>query len=172
MSDALFQALFTYRPVVFQEGDFRFDITSGSLVAAGAVAVVGVVAVSTYRRVRVTDGRLRDRAVLTLLRVAALALVLFCLFRPTLVVRAAVPQQNVVAVLVDDSRSMQIPDWGGKPRAEFPRQQFGDPAGPLMKSLSERFVLKVFHFSNATGPPFGFSEPVTRTPSFASVENA
>ena len=34
MSDALFQALFTYRPVVFQEGDFRFDITSGSLVAA------------------------------------------------------------------------------------------------------------------------------------------
>ncbi len=150
MSDALFQALFTYRPVVFQEGDFRFDITSGSLVAAGAVAIVGVVAVSTYRRVRVTDGRLRDRAVLTLLRVAALALVLFCLFRPTLVVRAAVPQQNVVAVLVDNSRSMQIPDWGGKPRAEFPRQQFGDPAGPLMKSLSERFVLKVFHFSNAT----------------------
>ena len=48
-----------------------------------------------------------------MLRMAALALVLFCLFRPTLIVRAAVPQQNVVAVLLDDSRSMQIPDWAG-----------------------------------------------------------
>ena len=57
---------------------------------------------------------MRDRIVLTSLRVAALALVLFCLFRPTLVVRAAVDQQNVVAVLLDDSRSMQI---GGLGRA-------------------------------------------------------
>jgi hypothetical protein len=62
------------------------------------------------------DGRVRDRVVLTALRVAALAIVLFCLFRPTLIVRAAVPQQNVLAVLLDDSRSMQIPDWGdGRP---------------------------------------------------------
>ena len=75
-------------------------------------AVVAAV-IFTYRRVRVSDGRVRDRVVLTALRVAALALVLFCLFRPTLVVRAAVDQQNVVAVLLDDSRSMQIPDLGG-----------------------------------------------------------
>ena len=28
MFDALFEALFSYRPVVFREGDFRFDVTS------------------------------------------------------------------------------------------------------------------------------------------------
>ena len=147
MSDALFQALFSYRPVIFNQGEFRFDITYGSLVAAVAVAVIGAVAVVTYRRVRVNEGRLRDKVVLTTLRVAALALVLFCLFRPTLVVRAAVPQQNVVAVLIDDSRSMQIPDWGGKPRADFVRQQIGDPGSELMKSLSQRFLVKTFRFS-------------------------
>ena len=116
MFDALFQALFSYRPVVFQQGEFRFDVTSASLVAALVVGVVVGRRIFTYRRVQVAEGRLRDRVVLTALRMAALALVLFCLFRPTLVVRAAVNQQNVVAVLLDDSRSMQIPDWAGKPR--------------------------------------------------------
>src|SRR5262245_45156850 len=108
MVDALFQALFNYRPMVFRQGDFRFNVTTGSLVATAIVAVVVIAAVLTYRRARVNEGRLRDRIVLTTLRVAALAVVLFCLFRPTLVVRAAADQQNVIGILLDDSRSMQI----------------------------------------------------------------
>ena len=42
------------------------------------------------------------------------ALLVFCLFRPTLVLKAAVPQQNFVGVLVDDSRSMSIADTNGQ----------------------------------------------------------
>ena len=80
MFDALFQALFSYRPVVFQQAEFRFDITRASFVAAAIVTVVAVAAIFTYRRIRVSDGRLRDRIVLTSLRLAALAVVLFCLF--------------------------------------------------------------------------------------------
>ncbi len=129
MFETLFQALFTYRPVVFQQGEFRFDVTGASLTAAALAGVVMVGAVVTYRGVR-HKGRLRDRIVLTALRMLVLALILFCLFRPTLVVRAAIPQQNVVAVLLDDSRSMQIPDWGGQPRGEFVRQQFGSRRKP------------------------------------------
>jgi hypothetical protein len=96
--EQLFQALFSYRPVVFQQGDFRFDITTASFVAAGIVALIMGAAIFTYRTVGV-NGRPRDRVVLTVLRMAALALVLFCLFRPTLVVKAAIPQQNVVAIV-------------------------------------------------------------------------
>ena len=127
MFDALFQALFSYRPVVFQQGEFRFDVSSASLVAALVAGLVGVAAIYTYRRVTVADGTLRDKLILTGLRVAALGLVLFCLFRPTLVVRAAVNQRNVVAVVLDDSRSMQIPDVQGAPRAQYVRDQFGGP---------------------------------------------
>jgi hypothetical protein len=79
---------------------------------------------------------------------AVVAVVLFCLFRPTLIVRAAVPQQNVVAVLLDDSRSMQVPDWGGQPRANFVRQQFGAATSPVVKALSERFLVRTFRFSS------------------------
>jgi uncharacterized membrane protein len=145
--ETLFQALFTYRPVVFQQGEFRFDVTSASLTAAALAGVIMVGAVVTYRGVRV-KGRLRDRLVLTALRMMVIALVLFCLFRPTLVVRAAVPQQNVVAVLLDDSRSMQIPDWATKPRGEFVRQQFGAPESPIIKALSDRFLVRTFRFSS------------------------
>jgi uncharacterized membrane protein len=151
MFDRIFQALFSYSPYVFSQGEFRFDPTSPS--SLGATLVVGVVAtgaVLTYRRVLVKDGRMRDRVVLTTLRILALAVVLFCLFRPTLVVRAAVDQQNVVAVVLDDSRSMQIPDQGNQPRGQFVRNQFG-PDGALFKSLSDKFLVRVFRFSSTSG---------------------
>ena len=150
MFENIFQALFSYRPVVFQQGDFRFDITTASFVAAGIAALIMGAAIFTYRTVG-TNGRPRDRFVLTVLRMAALGLVVFCLFRPTLVVKAAIPQQNVVAVLMDDSRSMQIGDWDGKPRAEFLRTEFAGNTSPVLKSLSERFLVRTFRFSSQSG---------------------
>jgi uncharacterized membrane protein len=148
--EKLFQALFSYRPVVFQQGDFRFDITTASFVAAGIAALIMGAAIFTYRTVG-GNGRPRDKFVLTALRIAALALVAFCLFRPTLVVKAAIPQQNVVAVLMDDSRSMQISDWNtNQPRAEFLRQELAGNTSPLLKSLSERFLVRTFRFSSAS----------------------
>ena len=150
MFDSIFQTLFSYRPIVFQQGEFRFDISTGSLVAAVLAGAVMVAAAITYRGVR-GKGRMRDRVVLTVLRMAAMALVVFCLFRPTLIVRAAVPQQNVVAVLLDDSRSMQIPDWGGQPRGAFVKQSFSAAESPILKALSDRFLVRVFRFSSTAG---------------------
>ena len=125
--DSLFHFFFGYRPVIFQQGEFRLAPSTGSYVAA-AIAVAAIVAtVLTYRAVA-ARGRVRDRIVLTVLRLATLALVLFCLFRPILVVKAAVPQQNFLAVLIDDSRSMQITDWGTEPRGAFVKQTFGKDA--------------------------------------------
>ena len=85
-----------------------------------------VAALLTYRGVSTAD-RLRDRVVLVGLRLAALAVLLFCLFRPTLILKAAVPQQNFLGVLVDDSRSMSIADRDGQPRSAFVQQQLSGP---------------------------------------------
>ena len=147
MFEATFQALFSYRPIIFEQGDFRLDPSVGSYVAA--VLVLGVVcaAVLTLRGTG-GRGRPRDRVVLLALRVAALAIVLLCLFRPLLVVKAAVPQQNVLGVLLDDSRSMQVADWNGQPRGRFVEEQFGGPDAPIIKALSERFLVRIFHFSS------------------------
>jgi uncharacterized membrane protein len=157
--DSLFRLLFGYRPVIFQQGEFRLAPPAGAYAAALLVAAAVVVTVLAYRSARVSQRTTaaagapitrsgRHKLVLTVLRVATLALLLFCLFRPVLVVKAAVSQQNFLAVLVDDSRSMQIADWNGRPRADFIRQEFVDQGGAVSRALSDRFVVRTFRFSS------------------------
>ena len=125
MFEALFRFFFEYSPAMFAQGDIRWAAWTGSFVAVAVTAVAIAAALVSYRGgAKLT---LRDRLVLTTLRVALLLLVLACLFRPVLVVRAAVPQQNFVGVLLDDSRSMQIADVDGQPRASYVQGEFGAP---------------------------------------------
>jgi uncharacterized membrane protein len=154
--ESLFQFFFEYRPVVFQQGEFRFSPSAGSYVAAAAAAIFIFLTFVTYRRA----GHSRDRLVLTGLRVAALLLVVFCLFRPVLVVKAAVPQQNFLAVVVDDSRSMQIGDWDGQPRGAFVQQEFGGHDSRTLAALAERFVIRQFRFASQPSR-HGAADPLT-----------
>jgi uncharacterized membrane protein len=150
--ETLFQFLFEYRPHVFRQGDFRFAPPAGAPIAAVVIVAALAIAFISYRVLR---GRVqwRERLVLGALRVAALAIILFCIFRPVLVVKAAVAQQNVVGVLIDDSRSMQLPasNTTAGSRADQVRQTFANPDSPVMKALSEKFLIRTFRFSSSTG---------------------
>jgi uncharacterized membrane protein len=146
MFEAVFQFLFKYRPLVFQQGDFVVSVSRPMLGAVVLAAAAAAYAAFTYFGVAKARGR--DRVVLIALRVAAVALIIFCLFRPTLILKAAVPQQNFLGVVLDDSRSMQIADRQNQPRSEFVRRSLG-PDGPLLNALSQRFVLRVFRFSSS-----------------------
>ena len=146
--DSLFRFLFEYRPVIFRQGEFRLTASTGSYVALAIAAAAVLLTIATYRGLH-ARGRMRDRVVLTALRITTLGVMLLCLFRPVLVVKAAVPQQNFLAVLIDDSRSMQITDWGTEARGAFVKQAFAAKDAPLVKALSERFVLRPFRFSSA-----------------------
>lgn len=148
MFDSLFQLLFAYRPVVFSQGDLRFAAWSGSYVALLIAVLAGIVAVLTYRTVGARV-KTRDRVVLAGLRVALISLIAVCLFRPVLVVKAAVEQQNFIGVLLDDSRSMQIADHDGTPRASFVKQEFGSAERGMLQTLSDRFMVRSFRFSTA-----------------------
>jgi uncharacterized membrane protein len=144
--DAIFRFFFELSPVVFSQGEYRFAPTTGSYVAAAVVLVAAGLAVAAYRSGR---GRTRDRVVLAGIRLAILAIILVCLFRPLLVVRAAATQQNVVGVLIDDSRSMQIADRDGQPRAKYATEEFGAPTRGVLKALADRFTVRTFKFSSA-----------------------
>ncbi len=146
MFDALFKFFFELSPVVFSQGEFRFAASTGSYVAAVAVLVAVGLTLSAYRSGR---GRPRDRMALAAIRITLLAIILVCLFRPLLVVKAAVAQQNFLGVLLDDSRSMQIADHNGQPRSAFITEQLTAPDAPLLKALSERFTVRTFRFSSA-----------------------
>ena len=149
MFESLFEFLFKYRPLVFEEGDFTFRPTAVTYLATVAVVVAGGVTFRTYQRVR-ANSRTLDRGVLTGIRFTILALLLLCLFRPVLVLSRIVPQQNFLGVLIDDSRSMLIADRDGQTRADFVTQQLGSTEGPLLAALADRFALRLFSFSSAT----------------------
>jgi uncharacterized membrane protein len=144
--DAIFRFFFELSPVVFSQGEYRFAPTTGSYVAAALVGAGAALTIYAYRSGR---GRTRDRVALAGIRLAILAVILICLFRPLLVVRAASPQQNFIGVLLDDSRSMQIADVDGQPRANYVKSEFGDQTRGILQALSNRFTVRTFRFSNA-----------------------
>ena len=151
MFESLFQFLFEYRPHVFQQGDFRFAPPAGAPVAALVIAAALAIAFVSYRLIQ-SRVQWRERLVLGVLRIAALGLILFCIFRPVLIVKAAVTQQNVVGVLIDDSRSMQLPatNESSGSRADLVRSTFANPDSPVMRGLSDRFLIRTFRFSSST----------------------
>jgi uncharacterized membrane protein len=99
-----------------------------------------------------TPTPLRDRLILGGLRAAVLLLLLGCLLRPVLLLSSAVPQRNVLGILLDDSRSMQLADLPSGTRLDAVRRAFGDSAGSLTGPLKDRFVLRYFRFAADAGP--------------------
>jgi uncharacterized membrane protein len=148
VGERLFQLLFKYPRLVFQQGDFAWAVSRPLLLVVGLAIAAIVVSLLTYRRVATLTAA-RDRAILIALRVAVLALLIFCLLRPTLILKAAVPQQNFLGVLLDDSRSMAIADRGSETRGAYVEQQFDAKTGALLHALSQRFVLRFFRFSSS-----------------------
>lgn len=143
----LFEFFFKYPRLVFEQGEFAFSASRQMTLVIASVAAVAVAALITYRGLA-REEALRDRLVLIGLRLAVVAVLLLCLFRPTLVLKAAVPQQNFLGILLDDSRSMTIADRDGQPRSQFVQEQLGTPESPLFAALSKRFALRFFRFSS------------------------
>jgi hypothetical protein len=163
--EGIFQFLFKYRPTEFAKGSFAFGAPFSVIVLLLAALVIGVPAVLSYAGVRGKSTK-GDRWVLGTLRVAALLVLAACLFRPMLLLSAAVPQRNYVGVLIDDSRSMRIADRDGKPRADWIEHAFGGPDSAILKSLRQKFIVRLFRFSSTAQridsvADVGFNAPET-----------
>ena len=146
MLERLFGLAFKYRPVIYAQGELAFSPPWPAILVAAAAAAAVALGVWAYRRSGTPGASPRVRASLLAFRLATIAVLAFCLMRPVLVVRAVEPQRNVLAVLVDDSRSMTIDDQDRQPRSAFVKAQFG-AAGRLREVLGRKFALRDFRFS-------------------------
>jgi uncharacterized membrane protein len=144
--------LIKYPPRVWERG----ELVWGPVVAPAVLIVAAVVALglTVYAQSRLIGVRRRERILLGVVRALAIALVLTALARPMLVVTRAVPQRNVLAVLLDDSRSMAIEDVNGGSRAAAVQGTFGDSA-ELVRALGERFSLRFYRFAADVRPTSG-----------------
>jgi uncharacterized membrane protein len=112
----MFEFLFKYPASVFSKGTFvllgpwpKWLLVAGILAAAAALG--WAIWRSTIHFSR-SFSRVRT-VVLWLLQSAMVTVLLLLLWEPAISVTALRPQQNIVAVIVDDSKSMSIKDSGG-----------------------------------------------------------
>lgn len=160
----MFEFLFKYSPSAFSKGHFVFltpwPLWLLVLLAIGAGAVL-------FFQVRRSGSILSNsRSIfIWLFETALVALLLLLLWHPALSVATLRPQQNVVTVLVDHSRSMGIQE-GGSSRLAKAQAVWKDK---LASSLQSRFQVRMYEFGkdltrvdNANVDPLKPDSPATR----------
>jgi hypothetical protein len=170
--DALLTFFFKYPSRVWERGELVWGpvITPVLLLALGTLAVAATI----VAHARLKGLRRRDRIALGALRSAVVLLVVGALWRPMLVVTSAVPQRNVLAILLDDSRSMQINDSPEGTRTAAVQGTFGDSA-ELVRAFGDRFSLRFYRFAADVRPAAGaasLSASGTRTDLAAALQGA
>jgi uncharacterized membrane protein len=144
----MFQWLFKYPLPVFTKGRF---VLLGSwpgwlLLVLILLGVVGLF-ILIQLRVRNSAPNLRGwRAVIIWgLQAATLALVLTLLWQPAMVISELSSQQNIIAVVVDDSHSMGIADSDGKTREASAIKTLQDG---VLAGLQKRFQTRVYRLGS------------------------
>lgn len=143
----MFEFLFKYPSSVFSRGTFVLlgGWPKWLLVLAVVLAAV-VLGWLVWRRARGSQrmGGIRAGSV-WLLQTAMATLLLFLLWHPALSVATLKPQQNIVAVVVDDSGSMAVKDEGGDSREEKAKSILNSG---LINSLEGKFQVRLYRMSD------------------------
>ncbi|HEY7337442.1 MAG TPA: hypothetical protein VH639_21295 [Bryobacteraceae bacterium] len=143
----MFELLFKYPSAVFSRG--TFVLLSGWpmwMFGAGVVAAAALLGWLVWRRSQGSHrvGAVRAAAV-WILQTAMAALLLFLLWHPALSIATLKPQQNIVAVVVDDSASMAVADEGGDSRKDRALSVLNSG---LLGDLQSKFQVRMYKMSD------------------------
>lgn len=141
----MFELLFQHPVIVFTKGDFvllgAWPVWVMVLAMAAAAAVLAGAAWRRRATARVKGWRL---AAIWMLQTGMAALLLLLLWQPAMSVSTLKPQQNIIAVVVDDSRSMALEEKGGTRRDQVVKAL----EGGFLKKLASRFQTRLYSFSS------------------------
>ncbi len=139
----MFELLFKYPAAVFSRG--RFVLLGGwPKWVLGVLALLALAGLGwqTYSRLRRQSHSLKNwqAGVIWALESLLICLLLLLLWQPAMVVAELKPQQNIVAVLIDDSRSMGIRDGS----ASREQQAAAALRNGVLAKLQERFQTRLY----------------------------
>lgn len=143
----MFEWLFKYPPAAFSRGEIVWlsPYPLGWLFAV-LVATAAMLAWRLRRPLApYIEAGLPRRAALWALQSGFIALLLAMLWRPALSVPTLRPGQNIIAVLVDDSRSMTVAE-DGTTRLERARRMLENG---LLEALKARFQVRLYAFGGS-----------------------
>lgn len=146
----MFEQLLKYPIDIFRQGDFYFGIHLPGLILF--FIFVGLIAASIWAY-RTTQGRTYRgfRGFLIFLRTLALLGLAFCLLKPFVTVHQTDPDDSYLAVLLDESKSMQVTDSvDQESRLSSVNNLLFAPDGGMLASLNEKFKTRLFSFSDAS----------------------
>ena len=137
----MFELLFKYPPAIFAKGKLVL-LSPWPLWALFAVLAVAAAGLYWHMRQRPSAVSNLRSVFIWLAQTLILALVLFMLWHPAISVARLRPQQNVVAVLIDHSRSMGLVE-DGKPRLKSAEDLLGSD---LLPELRKKFQIRTYEF--------------------------
>lgn len=142
----MFEFLFKYPASLFSKGKLVFlgawpVWLLFALIVAGAL----LLGIPAWRKRDESGGRARGMrlAALWLLQAGMLALLLLLVWQPALSVSTLKPQQNIVAVVIDDSKSMALDEKGTTRKDQIVKAL----QGGVIDELGKRFLVKLYRFS-------------------------
>src|SRR5215475_9558670 len=148
----MFEYLFKYPSPVFTKGRLVFLSTWPVwLLVASIVLLTSALAVMTYRQMAGVAPKLRTWRIWMLwaLQSALIALILALLWQPAMSVAALTSQQNIIAVVVDSSRSMAASDSDGKTR-ELAATNLLENS--LVRDIQKRFQVRLYRLASSVTP--------------------
>lgn len=137
----MFEFLFKYPSAIFSKGQFVFLAPWPVWILGFAIAIAAAALAWHVARNRGLLTGARPVAI-WLFETALVALLLFLLWHPAISIATLRPQQNVVAVLIDDSRSMGVSENGTTRLAQATALLNSN----LLKSLSQKFQVRLYRF--------------------------
>jgi len=145
----MFQFFFKYPSPVFAKG--RFVLLSAWpawLLPVLIVICVGGLALLVRWRLKDAAPGLRSWRAWAVwgTQSAFVVLILLLLWQPAMTVAALSSQQNIIAIVVDDSRSMAIPDSGGKTREAAALAALQE--GGVLSGLQQRFQTRIYRLGS------------------------
>jgi uncharacterized membrane protein len=144
----MFQFFFKYPVPVFTRGRFALlgAWPSWLLVVLIVVTAVGLALLIRWK-LRASGAPLQRWRVVLIwaMQSALVALLLFLLWQPAMTVAELNSQQNIIAVVVDDSRSMSIADSEGKTREAAAVAAL---EGGVLNGLEKRFQIRIYRIGS------------------------
>ncbi len=137
--------LFNHRQALFSKSQFSLGTRPSIVLIVVLVFALGLLAYFLYA---VPSVRLKFgwRVALIALRCALVGLILFCVMRPVIVVPSVIPQSGYVAVLMDDSSSMKLPDDNNHTRLDALKQLMSANSA-FYSALADKFKLRTYKFA-------------------------
>src|SRR5262245_13387704 len=143
--DQLIQFFFKHKGSTFAKGHLGFANRPSWVWILLAALTMAAVVYFLYIRpgYRINS---KSKYGLVALRASLLALLLILLMRPVVVVPSIIPKSTSVGVIVDDSRSMQLQDEGGRSRIDAAKEMLAANK-PFTRGLDEKFKVSLYGFS-------------------------